>query len=161
MSDFVPDRDAFGRRGFLARIVTAIHGAIGATVAFILGGAVLAPAFSRRDDAWLRAAALDAIPDNAPLPVTLRVTRQDGFMHVVDRTVIYLVKTRDQQVRAMHSTCTHLGCRTSYDPETSRIVCPCHGGAYDLDGQVVEGPPPSPLQQLNTRIENGDVLVHV
>lgn len=161
MSDQVPTRDACGRRGFLVRAIAAIHGAMGATVAFILGGAVLAPAFTRRDDAWLRAAAFDALPDNEPLPVTLRVTRQDGFMHVVDRTVVYLVKTGDQQVRAMHSTCTHLGCRTSYDRETNRIVCPCHGGAYDLEGQVVAGPPPSPLQRLETRIEDGHVLVEV
>jgi Rieske Fe-S protein len=108
----------------------------------------------------LRAAALDALPDNVPLPVTLRVTRQDGFTQVVDRTVVYLVRT-GERVHAMHSTCTHLGCRTSYDAETQRIVCPCHGGAYDRQGQVVEGPPPAPLPVLETRIENGLVMVQV
>jgi Rieske Fe-S protein len=161
MSDHVPDRDALGRRGFLVRTIAAIHAALGATVAFILGGAVLAPAFSRREDTWLRAAALDALPDNLPLPVTLRVARPDGFTQVIDRTVVYLVKTGDQQVRAMHSTCTHLGCRTSYDRETQTIVCPCHGGVYDINGQVVAGPPPSPLLQLEAKIENGQVLVQV
>jgi len=161
MLEQVPDRGAIGRRGFLARAIVAIHGVIGATVAFILGGAVLAPAFTRREDRWLRAAALDAVVDNQPLAVTLRVTRQDGFTQVVDRTVVYLVKTGEQQVRAMHSTCTHLGCRTSYDDETNSIVCPCHGGAYDLHGQVIAGPPPSPLQQLETRVEDGNVLVRV
>lgn len=157
----VHDHVALGRRGFFVRVITAVHGVIGATVAFILGGAVLAPAFDRRGQSWLRAAALDALPDHEPLSVTLRVARQDGFTHVVDRTVLYLVKTGPQQVRAMHSTCTHLGCRTNYDPETRRIICPCHGGAYDLYGQVVEGPPPSPLPLLETRIENGHVLVQV
>ena len=161
MSEQVPGRCAFGRRGFLVRAIAAIHGAMGATIAFILGGAVLAPAFTRRDDAWLHAAALDALPDNEPLPVTLRVTRQDGFTHVIDRTVVYLVKTGESQVRAMHSTCTHLGCRTSYDPEAQRIVCPCHGGAYDLHGQVIAGPPPSPLRPLEVRVEDGQVLVQV
>jgi Rieske Fe-S protein len=150
-----------GRRSFLVRTMVAIHGAIGATLAFILGGAALAPAFTRRSDAWLRAAALDNLPDGEPLAVTLRVTRQDGFTQVVDRTVVYLLKTGDNQVRAMHSTCTHLGCRTSYDRETRRILCPCHGGVYDLNGQVVAGPPPSPLPQLNARIEDGNVFVQV
>jgi Rieske Fe-S protein len=160
MSEQVPDR-ALGRRRFLVRAIAAIHTAIGATIAFILGGAVLAPAFTRRTDAWLRAAALDSLPDDEPLPVTLRVTRQDGFTHVVDRTVVYLVKTGENQVRAMHSTCTHLGCRTNYDRESNRILCPCHGGVYDLQGQVIAGPPPTPLPALDTRVENGHVMVRI
>lgn len=161
MSEHVPGRDALGRRGFLVRSIAAIHAGIAATMAFLLGGAVLAPAFTRRTDSWLRAAALDALPDGEPLAVTLRVTRQDGFTHVVDRTVVYLVRTGDTEVRAMHSTCTHLGCRTSYDPDTRQILCPCHGGVYDVMGQVVAGPPPTPLPQLTTRVENGHVLVQI
>src|ERR671925_710571 len=149
------------RRSFLVRTMVAIHGAIGATLAFILGGSALAPAFTRRSDTWLRATALDNLPEGEPLPVTLRVARQDGFTQVVDRTVVYLMKTGDNQVRAMHSTCTHLGCRTSYDRETKQILCPCHGGVYDLNGAVVAGPPPSPLPQLNARIEDGNVFVQV
>jgi Rieske Fe-S protein len=152
---------AIGRRGFLVRTIAAIHGAMGATLAFILGGAALAPAFTRRSDAWLRAAALESLRDDEPVPVTLRVTRQDGFTQVVDRTVVYLVKTGENQVRAMHSTCTHLGCRTNYDRESKRILCPCHGGVYDLQGQVIAGPPPAPLAALNTRIEDGHVLVQI
>lgn len=150
-----------GRRSFLVRTMVAIHSAIGATLAFVLGNAVLAPAFTRRNDAWLRATALDNLPDGEPLAVTLRVTRQDGFTQVVDRTVVYLMKTGDNQVRAMHSTCTHLGCRTSYDRETRQILCPCHGGVYDLNGQVVAGPPPSPLPELDARIQDGNVFVQV
>jgi quinol---cytochrome c reductase iron-sulfur subunit, bacillus type len=152
---------AFGRRGFLVRTIATIHAAIGATLAFILGGAALAPAFTRRQDAWLRASTLDNLRDGEPVPITLRVTRQDGFTQVVDRTVVYLVKTSDNQVRAMHSTCTHLGCRTSYDAESKQIVCPCHGGVYDIDGQVVAGPPPAPLPQLNARVEDGTVFVQI
>ena len=150
-----------GRRSFLVRAIVAVHTAIGATLAFILGSAALAPAFTRRNDAWLRATALDNLPVGEPMAVTLRVTRQDGFTQVVDRTVVYLIKTSDNQVRAMHSTCTHLGCRTSYDPETKKILCPCHGGVYDLNGQVVAGPPPSPLPKLNARIEGGNVFVQI
>jgi Rieske Fe-S protein len=161
MSQQVPDRGALGRRGFLVRSIAAIHAAMGATLAFILGGAVLAPAFTRKSDTWLRAAALDALPENTPLAVTLRIARQDGFTHVIDRTVVYLVKTGENEVRAMHSTCTHLGCRTNYDREANAILCPCHGGVYDLQGRVVDGPPPTPLPQLNARVENGHVMVQV
>jgi Rieske Fe-S protein len=161
MSDDTPTVDTTGRRGFLVRSIVGIHAAIGATLAFLLGGAVLAPAFSRRSETWLRAASFDALPDDEPLPVTLRVARQDGFTQIVDRAVVYLVKTGENQVRAMHSTCTHLGCRTSYDRDTKRIVCPCHGGVYDVQGNVVAGPPPAPLPPLPTRIDDGKVMVQL
>ena len=150
-----------GRRNFLVRAITAIHATMAATVAFILGATTLAPSFTRRDETWLQAAALDALPENQPVPVTLRVTRNDGYSQVVDRTVVYLVRTGDESVRALHSTCTHLGCRTSYDRKAKRIVCPCHGGVFDVNGAVLEGPPPAPLPTLETRVQDGQVMVQV
>lgn len=132
-----------------------------ATVAFILGSTTLAPSFSRRDETWLRAAALETLPENQPVPVTLRVTRNDGYSQVVDRTVVYLVRTGEEDVRALQSTCTHLGCRTSYDRKTKRILCPCHGGVFDVNGDVLDGPPPAPLPTLTTRVQDGQVLVQV
>lgn len=150
-----------GRRNFLIRTISAIHAAMGATLAFVLGGAVLKPSFESRESSWLRAGTLGALPANEPVPVTLRIARRDGYAQVVDRTVVYLVKVSDTEVRALNSTCTHLGCRTSYDRESRRILCPCHGGVYDVQGNVLDGPPPTPLASMTTRIEDGQVLVQV
>jgi menaquinol-cytochrome c reductase iron-sulfur subunit len=161
MTETQPTNRSMGRRNFLVRAIVAIQATIGAIVAFIIGSTTLAPSFSGRDEAWLRAIALDGLPENQPVPVTLRVTRSDGYSQVVDRTVVYLVRTGDQNVRALQSTCTHLGCRTSYDRKTKLILCPCHGGVFDVEGHVVSGPPPAPLPTLSTRIEDGQVLVQV
>lgn len=161
MTENHPTATSMGRRNFLVRAITAIHATMAATVAFILGATTLAPSFTRRDESWLQAAALDALPENQPVPVTLRVTRSDGYSQVVDRTVVYLVRTGEDDVRALHSTCTHLGCRTSYDRKTKRILCPCHGGVFDVNGAVLDGPPPAPLPTLSTRVQDGQVLVQV
>lgn len=161
MTDHPPPPASMGRRTFVARTIVAIQAAIGATLAFIVGATTLTPSFTRRTPTWLRAAALDSLPDDQPLAVTVRVTRQDGYSQVVDRTVVYLVRSGDEDVRALHSTCTHLGCRTAYDRKSKRILCPCHGGAFDVRGNVVDGPPPAPLPSLPTRIEDGQVLVQV
>ena len=152
---------SWDRRNFLVRAIAAIQATMGATVAFILGATTLAPSFTRRDETWLHAATFDSLPENQPVPVTLRVTRSDGYSQVVDRTVVYLVRTGDESVRALQSTCTHLGCRTSYDRKSKRILCPCHGGVFDVNGDVLDGPPPTPLPTLTTRIEDGQVMVQV
>jgi Rieske Fe-S protein len=141
-------------------MIQGVHATIGATLTFILGSAVLAPSFARRESLWLSAGNLNAIPDGGPLVVTLRVARQDGATEMVDRRVVYLVKSGGG-VRAIDSTCTHLGCRTRFNADTRHIECPCHGGVYDLDGRVVAGPPPRPLDELPTRIDGARILVQV
>lgn len=149
------------RRHLLVRAVVAVQGAIGATVAYVLGGTILGPSFATHAPHWLDAAKLDELDDDAPTPVTLRITRQDGYRQVVDRRVVYLSRDGDGGVRALDSACTHLGCRTRYDAEVRQFLCPCHGGRYDVDGQVVAGPPPRPLRRLSARVEDGRVLVQV
>jgi Rieske Fe-S protein len=160
MTTHIESVDPSGRRNFLVRIIQAIHATMGATLAFVLGGAILTPSFQRREAEWLGAGRVDLLREDEPLTVTLRVSRQDGYAQVVDRKVVYLVRS-GQEVRALESTCTHLGCRTSYDREGKRIVCPCHGGVFGIDGRVLEGPPPTPLRPLATRVEGGQVLVQV
>jgi Rieske Fe-S protein len=148
------------RRTFLVRTIQGVHATIGATLAYILGSAVLAPSMTRRESLWLTAANLPVLPDGQPQPVTLRIARQDGATESVDRRVVFLVRS-GEQVRALDSTCTHLGCRTRYNPETRFIECPCHGGVYDAQGQVVSGPPPRALAALPTRLDGEQVLVQV
>ena len=134
---------------------------MGATLAFIVGSTTLAPSFARVMRRGCMRRSSIRCPRISPFPVTLRVTRQDGYSQVVDRTVVYLVRTGEQEVRAMQSTCTHLGCRTSYDRQSKRIKCPCHGGVFDTQGNVVDGPPPAPLPRLTTRVMDGQVQVQV
>ena len=161
MTDTERKPESLGRRSFVVRAIVAIHAVIGATLAFIVGGTTLAPSFTRRDTSWLRAATLDSLPENQPVAVTLRVMRQDGYSQVVDRKLVYVVRTGEQDVRVLQSTCTHLGCQTSYDRREKKILCPCHGGVFDMQGNVVDGPPPTPLPQLTAKIENGEVMVQV
>jgi cytochrome b6-f complex iron-sulfur subunit len=71
------------------------------------------------------------------------------------------VKPGPQLVGPIDSTCTHLGCRTRFNPESRLIECPCHGGVYDPQGQVVSGPPPKPLAEIPARVDGGAVLVQV
>jgi Rieske Fe-S protein len=148
------------RRRFLGRLIGSIQAAIGGTVAFVVGGAINAP-FGRHEDNWLAAATLDELGLDQPTAVMLRVSRDDGYTQVIDRKVVFLVKTGDTQVTALASTCTHLGCRVSWDAEGQVLRCPCHGGTYDRTGAVIAGPPPEPLPTLRTRVEGNRVLVEV
>jgi Rieske Fe-S protein len=150
-----------GRRRFLSGVIATIQGAIGATLAFLLGGAAAAPAFGTRRTHWWPAAAFDDLADNEPTPVTIRITRDDGYSQMADRQVVFLVKTGASQVTALSSTCTHLGCRVSWNASEQVLKCPCHGGVFDRTGAVKAGPPPAPLGTIETRLEGNQVLVQL
>jgi menaquinol-cytochrome c reductase iron-sulfur subunit len=149
------------RRRFLGRVTNGILAAITGVVGVVLGGAIVSPRFGARGSSWLPAGALADLLENEPKPVTLRVARQDGYREVVDRRTIFLVKTGDSDVIALDSTCTHLGCRVSWDPEARKLKCPCHGGVYDANGAVEAGPPPAPLAMVTARVEDDKVLVQI
>lgn len=150
-----------GRRRFLTRIITTIHAAIAASLGVVLGGTVLSPLFGKQEENWLPAGTLTNLPEHDPLPVTLRVAREDGYNQVISRKNIFLVRTGDSGVIALDSTCTHLGCGVRWDADEQLIKCPCHGGVYDRLGMVKSGPPPAPLGRLTTKVEGEQILVQV
>ena len=153
--------DAIDRRGWMRAVIGVIVGGITAIIGVVAGGAALSPAFAQRKEAWIPAGRLPDLEEGVPTPVTVRVARQDGYYETVDQHVVYLVKEGSSGVRALSSTCTHLGCQTSYDPQSKLIKCPCHGGTYRADGTVVAGPPPRPLPTLATRIDGAQVSVQL
>ena len=158
MTDFSPDQT--GRRRFLGGVITTIQGLIGATLGVILGGSIVSPGLAGRRENWLAAGSLADLVDNEPTPVTIRVAREDGYSQVVDRQVVFLVKN-GEDVTALSSTCTHLGCRVSWDLTSQELRCPCHGGVFNRDGSVKSGPPPSALATYPTRVADGRVEVQV
>ncbi len=152
--------DDVTRRRFLSRVTNGIMGIIGAILGVIGGGAILSSTARKQDD-WTAASSLLDLPDNQPIPVTLTVSRLDGFREVIQRKTIFLVKTQDAEVVAIDSACTHLGCLVAWDTGAQVFKCPCHGGVYDRTGAVKDGPPPMPLGKIATRIDGQRVLVQV
>ena len=62
------------------------------------------------------------------------------------------------QIAAISTTCTHLGCIVS-SSETG-FACPCHGSRYDQDGNVTAGPAPRALPWYRLSLApNGELEV--
>ena len=62
------------------------------------------------------------------------------------------------QMAAISTTCTHLGCIVS-SSETG-FACPCHGSRYDQDGNVTGGPAPKALPWYRLSLApNGELEV--
>jgi len=74
-------------------------------------------------------------------------------------TPVLLVRVSQTEWRAFSAVCTHLSCIVQYQPERTRIWCACHNGVYNLQGQVVSGPPPKPLRPYDVHIRQDEVVI--
>jgi Rieske Fe-S protein len=70
-----------------------------------------------------------------------------------------LINTSEGELKAFSGICTHLTCTVMYESDTGTILCPCHNGRFDLSGNVVSGPPPSPLESYSVEISGEDIVV--
>lgn len=70
-----------------------------------------------------------------------------------------LINTANGILKAFTAVCTHLNCTVQYSQETGHIWCACHNGRFDLNGKVISGPPPRPLEEYNVNVSGDDIIV--
>ncbi len=74
-------------------------------------------------------------------------------------TLATLVHHRPGAYLAFASDCTHGKCTVLYRPQQQDLFCPCHDGIFDLQGRVVSGPPPLPLETFQVEVREGEIVV--
>jgi len=60
---------------------------------------------------------------------------------------------------ALSRVCTHLGCLVSYHRAEQKIICPCHAAAFSLEGKVLSGPAPKPLERIPLKVEAERIVI--
>ncbi|MGB9628484.1 MAG: ubiquinol-cytochrome c reductase iron-sulfur subunit [Thermodesulfobacteriota bacterium] len=79
--------------------------------------------------------------------------------------VVYFRKERayvqrlEQGFLAFSAVCTHLRCVVNWNDVQKRFECPCHGAKFNRNGEVLEGPPPRPLDLLKLKIVEEKLVV--
>jgi cytochrome b6-f complex iron-sulfur subunit len=65
-----------------------------------------------------------------------------------------------QQLYALKTVCTHLGCTPNWLEAEQKFKCPCHGSGFYKDGINFEGPAPRPLERYAIRVaDDGQVEI--
>jgi Rieske Fe-S protein len=70
-----------------------------------------------------------------------------------------IVLRRQNELIAFSAVCTHLGCTVAFNASAQTFHCPCHGGKYDRDGNVIAGPPPEPLERINISVKDDKIML--
>ena len=65
-----------------------------------------------------------------------------------------------QEIYALRTVCTHLGCTPNWLDSERKFKCPCHGSGFYITGINFEGPAPRPLERYAIRLaEDGQLEV--
>ena len=145
------------RRKFLARMVWGVQAVIGAVLTGLMTWASVLPIFSGRGSDWVPLVDLEQLTDQHR-PLALRFQQTQGWLTEDKSEAVYALLQNGHPV-VFSSRCTHLGCSVHWKSSISRFQCPCHGGAYDPDGEVVSGPPPLPLRRFHVELRDSKVWI--
>lgn len=155
------EQENISRRNFMKMAISAIGGLIGAgfgipAIAYIVG-----PALKSEQANWIRIGSLSTIELGTPTLFKPKVTRQNGWMVEEEEVGVYVLTEDGRNYHAMSNICTHLGCRIRWIAEREKFFSPCHNGVFDKHGYVVSGPPPRPLDEFETKIEDGNLYIQL
>ena len=70
-----------------------------------------------------------------------------------------LIRTGEAEWRAFSAICTHLNCTVQFQEGKRQIWCACHNGTYDLNGRVIAGPPPRPLEEYFVHVRGEEIVI--
>lgn len=73
---------------------------------------------------------------------------------------LFVVRVSSAEVVALSAICSHLRCVLQWNNESGTILCPCHAGAFDREGNVLSGPPNRPLTRYPAQVRGDEIIVH-
>ncbi|MCK3682560.1 Rieske (2Fe-2S) protein [Maribellus sp. YY47] len=65
----------------------------------------------------------------------------------------FIIVNQNNSTTVFSAHCTHLGCKID-KYEGDRLVCPCHGSEYNLQGEVMKGPAYKNLNVIPSQISD-------
>ena len=123
---------------------------------------IIGPSLQRtKSENWVRLGSTSKVEIGTPTLFKTVVENQTGWIVSEVEISAYVITENGRDYSALSNVCTHLGCRVRWIPESEQFFCPCHNGVFDSQGLVISGPPPRPLDQYETKVENNQLFILV
>jgi cytochrome b6-f complex iron-sulfur subunit len=139
--------DAHGRRDWLRAVLSGGFAASVGSFLYPVVRFIWPPAVAESTAVEVVAAKTSELPPN------------NGKVFAFGSRPAIVVRTPAGDWRAFTAVCTHLNCTVQYRSDMQMIWCACHNGMYDLNGKVISGPPPRPLDEYTVHIRGEEVVV--
>jgi Rieske Fe-S protein len=155
----MPKSNTVTRRDFVLTVTASVGATIGAVIGLPAIAYLISPAIKiRKAEDWISLGPLENFPEGVPTPFSFVRVEENGWEKTANSYGGYVVRA-GEEVTAFSNVCTHLSCRVTWKDASQDFECPCHDAKFDINGQVVAGPPPRPLDTYLTKIEDGNVFI--
>lgn len=115
----------------------------------------------KEDESVVDLGPLDTYPIGIPKLFEFTRTKGNGRERTGISYGVYVLRKTENDVRVFSDICTHLACRISWHSDPQHYISPCHDGHFDINSNVLSGPPPRPLDEFATEIENGNLYIRL
>ncbi len=150
------------RRTFMQQTIAALSGLMAVGYAIPGISYIISPAMEEKAEAWLFMGMIDKVEQGgAPVLFKSTVERKTGWIVDTVEYAAYISTTDNTNYDARSNICTHLGCRVRWINGESVFYCPCHNAQFNEDGSVKDGPPPRPLDEYETKVEDGQIFIKI
>lgn len=147
------------RRRFQIAAIYGLGAAIGLGLTVPAVAYLLFPPKTKKEDEWVEATDISRLEVGVPEEIVFRRHRVDGWKVSSEKTSAWVVKKSATDVIAFAPQCTHLGCAYRWEERKKNFLCPCHTSNFDLEGKVIDGPAPRPLDRYQVKIEGQKLLL--
>ncbi len=154
------DKNILARRDFIKGTVVFVGGLMGATIGIPTIAYLLSPSLRKvEDEPVVDLGPVEKYPIGTPTLFEFTRTKVNGWERTGLSYGVFVVRETEKDVRVFSDICTHLACRVSWHPDFKHYISPCHDGHFDITGNNISGPPPRPLDEFVTKIENGNLSI--
>jgi Rieske Fe-S protein len=181
------ETERFPRNVFLSGATLGLGGVIGGLVTVPALGFMVAPAFVGQHKLASHDVDLGPLSDFPEGQYVIATFLRDPTEGEVSRRTAYIrnngLVSGEPSFTIISNRCAHLGCpvqpggpifdakkktsRTAQGEEVSIIpmlpaggfICPCHGGAYDQEGNRTAGPPVRALDRYDFELKDGHLVL--
>jgi len=149
------------RNDFVKGVVGVLGTVMGVVIGLPAVAYVLSPALkTSSSDAWIPLGPLENYPIGTPTMFNFTRTKVNGWEKTTNSYGVYVYRKNESETVIFSNVCTHLSCRVNWDEAAQIYACPCHDANFDIDGQVVSGPPPRPMDTYESKVEEGNLYLH-
>ena len=173
--------ETYGRAGFITLATIGVGGVIGAAVTLPSLGFAVLPVFTGEavESPDVDLGPISNFPEGT---FTITTFTSNPAQGQVSRRTAYirnngLTKDKQPSFTIIYSRCAHLGCPvqpngprfadkevtfkdvTITPVQPAGFGCPCHGGAYDTEGNRTAGPPVRSLDRFAFSIKDGHLIL--
>ncbi len=157
----MPKSPTMSRREFVSIVAAAAGTIMGAIIGIPAIGYLIAPALQKvAAEAWIPVGPVANFHVGVPTLFNFNRTTINGWVQTVNSYGVFIIKHQDGSILALSNKCTHLSCRVNWKPEASAYICPCHDAYFDINGGIIKGPQPRPLDKYETKVENDNLSIH-